>query len=148
MCNIYQPAPPFFFPSAWVAMYSNKQAFTLAEAFVVGPDGGNPLYISGIGFDLLEKSLGRWNPSLVSCIFTPSEDGADVVKVDTTLVDGVIEGTRMLSCTIPQITSGTTANVTLEWSSGDAVSLYASSSGSNTLYSASWYTGIKLVDGQ
>lgn len=54
----------------------------------------------------------------------------------------------MLSCKIPAITDGTTANVTFEWSGGDSVELYKSFSGANTVYSASWYTGIKLVDGR
>jgi hypothetical protein len=74
-------------------------------------------------------------------VFTPSEEGAEVVKTPTALEDGVLEGSRMLTCPIPPIADGTVANVTFEWSGGDPVNLYAPSEGANTLYSASWYTG-------
>ena len=128
------------------------------------------------------------------------------MKVPTSLVDGAVAGSRLLTCEIPPIASGTTAKVTLAWSNGKPVgkkyfgytilqpslvgssppcklqsqadpactpqhlltcifsplptpsgipairspvypALYKSFDGTNTLYSASWYTGVKLVDG-
>jgi hypothetical protein len=70
------------------------------------------------------------------------------MKMPTSLVDGNVAGSRMLTCNTPKIPLDTTAKVTFEWSGGDAVSLFAGSNGANTLYSASWYTGITLVKGR
>jgi hypothetical protein len=75
----------------------------------------------------------------VACIFTPSAEDEDVTSTPTSIVDGELEGTRMLKCVVPPIADGQSANVTFEWGSGDEVSLYSRSRGTNTLYSASWY---------
>ena len=124
---------------AWASIAATKGGSTETELYVVGPAGGSPLYVSGIGFDELEKSLGAWNPANIKCVFTPSERGAKVVKSTTTIVDGVVAGSRLLVCTVPPVADGTTAVVTLEWSGGQAVPLYKAFDGANKLYSATWY---------
>lgn len=62
-----------------------------------------------------------------------------MVKSTTTIVDGVVAGSRLLVCTVPPVADGTTAVVTLEWSGGQAVPLYKAFDGANKLYSATWY---------
>ena len=87
------------------------------------------------------------------CVFTPSADDGDTTKTSTSAIDGTIDGKRsstvgtMLACTIPPIANGQTANVTFEWGSGDTLALFPRGDGANVLYSASWYTGITLVEG-
>ena len=95
-----------------------------------------------------QTNTGGWNPNTVSCVFTPSDSDEDVVSAPTAIVDGVIDGSRILTCTIPPITAGATANVTFEWFGGTPVSLFSRGVGTNTLYSASWFTGMTLVKGQ
>jgi hypothetical protein len=132
---------------AWATISATKGGTTSGDLYVVAPVGGGKLYISGVGFDTLEQTLGSWNPDMVACVFTPSADDENVTYASTEVVDGVIKGSRMLSCTIPPIAAGATANVTFEWGDGAPVKKFARSHGTNTLYSASWFTGIELVQG-
>lgn len=131
----------------WHALSATKGGTTNGELYIVSPAGGGDLYINGVGFDTLEKTLGGWNPKTVSCIFTPSSEDEKITSSPTAIVDGVVDGSRMLKCTLPPIAVGGTANVTLEWFGGTPVSLFSRGVATNTFYSASWYTGLTLVDG-
>ena len=128
-------------------MSAIKGGTTNGELYIVSPAGGGTLYVSGVGFGKLEAELGGWNPNLVACVFTPSSEDADVVRAPTAIADGTIPGTRMLTCTMPPIAVDTTANVTFEWHGGTAVDHFSRGVDTSTLYSASWYTGIELVQG-
>ena len=102
-------------PSAWITMTATLGSDKNSEHYVVAPGGGGRLSIGGVGFSAIIQELGNWVGELVECIFTPSDGDSDVVATQTSVVDGKFANSQMLTCEIPPITEGETANVTLNW---------------------------------